>query len=122
MFKHRYMMVYSKEPIRLAFLEADNPPERASAKYGSYGGTFVSLFHKALDASPMPRSQLEFTGWDVVNADPEGEEVELGGMYNWKRKRGYPSLDEVDAVLITGSRMWVCLLLQCSPAVLGPTS
>ncbi len=35
---------------------------------------------------------------------PEGEEEDVCG---WKRRRGFPALGEVDAVLVTGSRMWV---------------
>lgn len=46
-----------------------------------------------------------------MNADgkPEGEEEKKGGMYDWTRRRGYPRLDDLDAVLITGSRAWVFL-------------
>lgn len=47
-----------------------------------------------------------------MNADqgPDGEaeeEEDMGGELGWKRRRGYPALEEVDAVLISGSRMWV---------------
>ena len=31
----------------------------------------------------------------------------MGGEWDCKRRKGYPELEEVDAVLITGSRMWV---------------
>ena len=98
-------------PIRIAILEADVPLAQTSADYGSYGGVFTSLLHKAADASKIPRDALELSGWDVVNADgkPEGEEEKRGGMYDWTRRRGYPELDDLDAVLITGSRAWVFL-------------
>ena len=96
-------------PIRLAILEADIPIGTTRAKYGGYGAVFTSLFHKACDASHIPRDRLEITGWDVVNADgaPDGKEEDMGGEWGWKRKKGYPALEEIDAVLITGSRMWV---------------
>ena len=98
-------------PIRVAILEADVPLAQTSADYGSYGGVFTSLLHQAADASKIPRESLELSGWDVVNADgkPEGEEEKRGGMYDWTRRRGYPNLDDLDAVLITGSRAWVFL-------------
>lgn len=41
---------------------------------------------------------------------PDGEEEDMGGEWEWKRRRGFPELKEVDAVLITGSRMWVPFL------------
>lgn len=99
----------SVAPIRLAILEADVPIGSTRAKYGSYGGVFTSLLQKALDASNLPRGTLEISGWDVVNPDnaPDAQEEDMGGDWNWKRRKGYPKMEEVDAVLITGSRMWV---------------
>jgi len=96
-------------PIRLAILEADIPICATRTKYGSYGGVFTSLLHKACDASHIPRDRLQITGWDVVNSEgkPQGEEESMGGTWGWNRRKGYPGLGEVDAVLITGSRMWV---------------
>lgn len=98
-------------PIRIAVLEADIPIDSVRIKYGSYGAVFTSLLHKAADASNLPRDCLDISGWDVINSEnlPEGEgEIEdMGGEWNWKRRRGYPNLGDVDAVLITGSRMWV---------------
>ena len=97
--------------IRLAILEADTPIGAARAKYGSFGSVFASLFQKALDASQLPRDSLQISGWDVVSAGgaSDGEEEYVGGEWNWKRKKGYPSLEEIDAVLITGSRTWLSL-------------
>ena len=102
-------------PLRIAILEADIPIGKARIKYGSYGSVFASLLHKAADASNIPRDKLEITGWDVVNLEgaEEGAEEEMGGDWDWKRRKGYPSLEQVDAVLITGSRMWVpCWLIE----------
>ena len=101
-------MTTAESPLRIAIIEADTPIESICKKYGSYGGVFTSLFHKAADRSGVPRRRLEFSGWDVVNIEREGEEEECGGIYNWKRKGGYPDLDSLDAILITGSSMWVC--------------
>ncbi|CAD6567474.1 MAG: hypothetical protein ASARMPRED_000858 [Alectoria sarmentosa] len=92
--------------IRIAILEADVPIGQTRARYGSYGGVFTSLLHKAADASNLPRERLEISGWDVVNSEgaTEGEEEEMGGEWRWRRKKGYPRMEDVDAVLITGSR------------------
>lgn len=105
----------SSNPIRIGILEADNPPPQTARKYGSYGGLFTSLLHRGADASNIPRSQLELSGWDVCHIFDEdwagkGEiEEDVGGMYHWKRRREYPDLNELDAILITGSSMWVLL-------------
>ena len=94
--------------IRIAILEADVPIGTTRAKYGSYGGVFLSLLHKAADASHIPRDRLDITAWDVINSEgaKEGELEYMGGELNMQRRKGYPKLEDVDAVLITGSRMW----------------
>ena len=93
-------------PIRLAILEADTPLANTCQKYGCYGGVFTSLLHKAANASEIPLDRLELTGWDVVN-EQDGAVVEMGGLYDWKRTRGYPPMKDIDAILITGSRTWI---------------
>ena len=94
--------------IRIAILEADVPIGTTRAKYGSYGGVFFSLLHKAADASNIPRQRLDITAWDVINSEgaKEGELEYMGGEFDMQRSKGYPKLEDVDAVLITGSRMW----------------
>lgn len=89
--------------LRIAILEADTPAPKARARYGSYGGVFTSLLYKAADASGIDRSRLQTSGWDVVNTDPEGEEEACGGLFDWNRTKGYPALDSIDGILITGS-------------------
>ena len=103
----------TRTPLRLAILEADTPIGRARAKYGSYGGVFTSLLHRAADASHVPRERLEITGWDVVDGgaeeeegEGEGEVEDMGGEWAVVRRKGYPRMRDVDAVLITGSRRW----------------
>ena len=93
----------SGRPIRIAILEADTPLANTCRKYGSYGGVFTSLLHKAANASKIPLDKFEITGWDVVNEQDGGVE-EMGGLFDWKRTRGYPPMEDIDAVLITGSR------------------
>ncbi|OIW28617.1 class I glutamine amidotransferase-like protein [Coniochaeta ligniaria NRRL 30616] len=73
-------------PLRLAILEADTPLPSTRAKYSSYGGVFTSLFTRA--ASPTPLSSLlTITYHDIVGPSAT-----------------YPSLDDIDAILITGSK------------------
>ncbi|KAK3339497.1 class I glutamine amidotransferase-like protein [Neurospora tetraspora] len=81
-------------PLRLAILEADTPPAGAHARYSGYRGVFTHLFTRALASPEHPLSSyLTITAHDVVNnispSDPYGD---------------YPSLSEVDAILITGSK------------------
>jgi GMP synthase-like glutamine amidotransferase len=73
-------------PLRLAILEADTPQPQTRDRFGGYTGVFTALLQEA--AKPQKLEDLvTIKGYDVVN--------EL---------HSYPSLDEIDAVLITGSR------------------
>ena len=101
----------SIRPIHIAILEADTPLAKTQKKYGSYGGVFKSLLEKAANASNIPLERLKITGWDVVNGK-DGEVEEMGGIYDWKRTKGYPPMDSLDAILITGSRRWIFLQSQ----------
>lgn len=101
-------------PLRLAILEADNAVGRFRDKYGSYGGVFTSLLYKAADASAIPREKLDITLWDIVNEEgaEEGAVEAMGGEWNVSRTKGFPRMQDVDAVLITGSRMFYFYLLE----------
>ena len=102
--------------MRIALIETDTPISSICAKYASYGGVFLSLLHKAADASGILRNRIELTGWDVVDIAKEGqEEIREGSLYKWKRKKGYPDLDSVDAILMTGSSMWVAAWVTILP-------
>ena len=74
-------------PLRLAILEADTPVPAANDKYKGYFGVFKHLFARAVSPAPL-ESALALTGHDVVH-NPDSS---------------YPSLDDVDAILITGSK------------------
>ena len=93
-------------PIRIAILEADTPIGKTLVKYGSYGGVFTSLLHRAADASNIPRERLKLTGWDVVNMEraQEKEDDNVREEWNIERRKGYPKMEDIDAILITGSR------------------
>ncbi|KAL7275651.1 hypothetical protein RUND412_001384 [Rhizina undulata] len=80
-----------RAPIKIAILEADSPMPQTAEKYGSYGGVFRVLIETvaaelAADGVPKEEGAVDLSYYDVVN---EGE---------------YPELEDVDAVLITGSR------------------
>lgn len=72
--------------VRLAILECDTPLTKTREKYGGYGGVFTALMYAGADAMDTPHSDLEISSWDIVNHMDK-----------------YPSLDDVDAILITGS-------------------
>ncbi|OJD17123.1 hypothetical protein AJ78_02768 [Emergomyces pasteurianus Ep9510] len=80
-----------RTPLRIAVLECDVPLDRTRSKYGGYGGVFEALLWssaKLLNQSDKidPATGLEISKWNVVEGDK------------------YPNLEDVDAVLITGSK------------------
>jgi hypothetical protein len=79
-----------KSPLRIAILECDTPPDDLIAKYGKYGKVFQTLLEAAADSlgvSGFSKDDLKLSAYDVVT------------------EQKYPELDEVDAVLISGSSM-----------------
>lgn len=78
-----------RPPLRIAILETDTPVPKVDEKYGGYGGVFTALLKAGADALGEPglssKEGLEISAYDVVN------------------KQEYPKLDDVDAVLLTGS-------------------
>ncbi|KAK0744045.1 class I glutamine amidotransferase-like protein [Schizothecium vesticola] len=79
----------SPAPLRLAILEADTPLPGIDARYHGYYGVFTHLFIRAVAPAPLS-SALILSRHDVVNADPPAS--------------SHPSLSDVDALLITGSK------------------
>lgn len=73
-------------PLRIAVLEADS----IAPQHGGYSGLYTSLLQAAADSLGWPRDSFEISKWDVVNVK-EGQ------------AEGYPKLEEVDAILISGS-------------------
>ncbi|KAL7806839.1 class I glutamine amidotransferase-like protein [Trichoderma aethiopicum] len=80
----------SSQPLRLLILEADTPQPDTEAKYGGYRGVFTALLTAAAEAMDPPRPLSEVA---TVTAHNIVENMQ-----------SYPPLDEVDAILITGSR------------------
>ncbi|KAL9091179.1 MAG: hypothetical protein Q9159_001596 [Coniocarpon cinnabarinum] len=79
-----------KTPLRIAILECDTPLPDVKKKYGGYGPIFKTLLEKGADALQRPdissKTGLETTYFDVVT------------------KQEYPNVDDIDAVLLTGSK------------------
>ena len=77
-----------KPPLRIAILEADTPPDDIVARFGRYGKVFRTLLENAADNLGKPgfsKDDLELSAFDVVS------------------EQKYPKLDDIDAVLISGS-------------------
>ena len=77
-----------KAPLRIAILEADTPPDDIVARYGRYGKVFRTLLETAAEdmgEQGLSKESLELSAFDVVT------------------EQKYPELEDVDAVLISGS-------------------
>ncbi|KAG5993928.1 hypothetical protein E4U52_001586 [Claviceps spartinae] len=95
----------SPQPLRLAVLECDNAQPNTVCKYTNYTGVFTSLLDDAASSSPSPAplsSLLTISTYNILN-----------------HPNTYPSLDDIDAILLTGSRHtafdshpWILKLLK----------
>ncbi|KAH2125410.1 hypothetical protein KXW75_004551 [Aspergillus fumigatus] len=79
-------------PLRIAVLECDAPPADSNARYGGYHGVFSLLLKESARALGQPdrldpETGLDISRWDVVYAQE------------------YPRLEDVDAILLTGSNI-----------------
>lgn len=71
-------------PTRLAILECDTLPPSISEN--GYCGLYTALLYAGADALSIPHSQLDISKWNVK------DEMDK-----------YPSPDDIDAILISGS-------------------
>ena len=81
-----------KPPLRIAILECDTPLDNTRAKYEGYGGVFKQMLGRGAD-------ELGFPGLSST----EGLDLK---MYNVEQQKVYPRLEDIDAILITGSSMF----------------
>lgn len=87
-------------PIRIGILDtASTPLPKAHAKYGNWATIIEQHLFSGADALGLSRDHLRISKWDVVNGHGKG----LGGIY--------PRLEDIDVVLITGSRWFAPSLL-----------
>ncbi|KAI9754160.1 MAG: NADPH-cytochrome P450 reductase [Chaenotheca gracillima] len=88
--------------LRIAVLECDTPLDGTRSKYGDYGGVFTALLQAAASSISKENEKLNPSkrlplgpppdyGLDITKFDVEKEET-------------YPNPEDVDAVLLTGSR------------------
>jgi hypothetical protein len=86
---HILIKIKMRPPLRIAILECGEPPPKTRDAVGGYGDIFRILLEKgAADLNEPALSSkegLHLTYWDV---EKEGR---------------YPTLDDIDAVLMTGS-------------------
>ncbi|KAK3681491.1 hypothetical protein LTR37_020905 [Vermiconidia calcicola] len=91
--------------LRIAILECDEPVGKTKEKYGTYGGLFTELLQngatKLADSNHGKKPELDISSWDIVNKDQ------------------YPKLEDIDAVLLTGSKFnsfdndpWILRLVE----------
>jgi GMP synthase-like glutamine amidotransferase len=101
-------------PIRIAILECGPVRDRMRAKYGGYGGVVKAILESGADALQHPgltsSTGLSFSIYDIVEADK------------------YPSLEDIDAVVLTGSKYnsydndpWILKLVEFTKEVLAQT-
>ncbi|RMY50595.1 hypothetical protein D0865_06812 [Hortaea werneckii] len=101
-----------KGPLRIAVLECDEPVGKTKEKYGGYGNLFKELLNagadKVAEKDGVQRPELDVSKFDVVN-----HEV-------------YPNLEDVDGILLTGSKFnsfdndpWILKLVEFTKKVLA---
>lgn len=83
-----------RAPLRIAVLECDTPAGSLDAKYNGYYGVFSLLLRESAEALRQPdrldpQAGFDISRWDVVT------------------KQEYPNLEDVDALLLTGSSKFV---------------
>lgn len=77
-------MASTTAPTRLAVLECDSLPSTISEN--GYCGLYTNMLYAGADALGIPHSQLDISKWNVK------DEMDR-----------YPSLEDIDAILISGS-------------------
>jgi len=103
-----------RPPIRLAILEADTPLDQTRVQYGGYGGVFKALLRAGAEDIGDP---------DIIDSE-SGLEISMWHVENEPDK--YPKIEEIDAILITGSRHnsfddtpWIKTLVDYTAKVLA---
>ncbi|EOD46747.1 hypothetical protein GTA08_BOTSDO09427 [Neofusicoccum parvum] len=103
-----------RPPLRIAVLECDTPLPDVVKEFGTYSDIFEGLLKAGADALGQPsvlssKDGLQVTKWNVVDNEDS-----------------YPALDDVDAVLLTGSKHnsfddkpWILKLVEFTKKVLA---
>ncbi|EEH40278.1 GMP synthase [Paracoccidioides lutzii Pb01] len=80
-----------RAPLRIAVLECDVPLPNTKTKYGGYGGVFESLLLSGAKLLNQPDKIDPATGLHI-------------SKWNVMERSEYPDLEDIDAVLLTGSK------------------
>lgn len=83
------------QKVRLAILECDTPLPNTKERYAGYGGVFKSLLSAGAKAEGLNLDDVLDVTMHQIEDDPEC----------------YPELGEIDAVLLTGSSMWLSVIV-----------
>ncbi|KAJ5656493.1 hypothetical protein N7507_008443 [Penicillium longicatenatum] len=99
--------------LRIAILECDPPLRNTHRQYNGYREVFQALLDSSVKTlnqpdQLIPENALEISGWDIY------------------RSQKYPKLEDIDAVLLTGSKFssvddepWITRLLEFLQQVLA---
>jgi len=75
-----------RPPLRIAILECDTPLPSTESRYHGYGGVFTALFKSSAEKLDLDlETDFQISKWDIVDGTT------------------YPKLEDIDAVLLTGS-------------------
>lgn len=79
-----------RPPLRIAILECDPPLKNTHSQYNGYREVFQALLESSVKTlnqpdQLIPENGLDISGWDIY------------------RSQEYPKLEDIDAVLLTGS-------------------
>ncbi|KAG9237811.1 class I glutamine amidotransferase-like protein [Amylocarpus encephaloides] len=99
-------------PLRIAILECDTPMDSVRERAGGYGSIFSRLLRAGADSLKYPglssTEGMQLSSFDVVT------------------KQEYPKLEDVDGILISGSKHnsfdndpWILKLVEFTKEVLG---
>ncbi|KAI9865277.1 MAG: hypothetical protein M1824_003430 [Vezdaea acicularis] len=125
-------------PLHIAILECDTPLPQTAAKYGGYGGVFISLLRKSVDYLNAEHDGVNSgakEGETVAEKDGAKEGKKVGFLdkdkdldfttWDVEHLEQYPKLEDVDAILLTGSRHnafdnppWITRLISYTRAAL----
>ncbi|KAL0256348.1 hypothetical protein SLS55_008742 [Diplodia seriata] len=102
-----------KPPFRIAVIECDTPLPDVVNEFGTYGPIFERLLKAGADGLGQP---------DVITA----KDLQFSFYHVVDNEEAYPSLDDVDAVLLTGSKHnsfddkpWILKLVDFTKKVLA---
>ena len=74
--------------MHIAIIDCDPLIEPIRKRYGDYGGVVTAFLHAGAELIGLPFDELHLTVWSA------------------EEHQKYPALEEIDAILISGSSMY----------------